>query len=186
MAKHVNKVILIGNVGKDPEVRYMPSGDPVAQFSMATTKSYKDQSGEKKEFTEWHNIVAHHGLATIIEQLVTKGCLIYVEGEARTRKVAANAQHPERYFHEVVAAEVSLLRDARPADSGGQDYPPPPPGRSQAPSRQPAAARGAQSTSRASPQASGQQSRPRGQQAQPSEQNFDGEDIPFHTGDAQI
>jgi len=187
MAKHVNKVMLIGNVGKDPEIRYLPSGDPVAQFSIATSKTVKDSAGEKKEYTEWHNVVAHYGLATIVQQLFKKGCLVYVEGEARTRKVAATDHHPERYFHEVVVGEVSLLRDAKPLDSS-QDYPPPPPDRAAANNRQPAAARNNQAGNRSAPPArsapQGQSQRPRGQQA--PQTDFDGEDIPFHAGDAQI
>jgi len=84
MAASVNKVILIGNIGKDPEVRYMTSGDPVATVSLATTDTWKDKEGAKQERTEWHRVVFFGKLAQIVADYVKKGMSIYVEGALRT------------------------------------------------------------------------------------------------------
>jgi len=80
MSASLNRVSLIGNVGKDPEVRFLPSGDPVASFSLATSESWKDKSGEKQEKTEWHRIEVFGKLAEIVQQYVTKGSKLFVEG----------------------------------------------------------------------------------------------------------
>ena len=85
MARGVNKVILVGNLGKDPELSYLPSGQSVAKFSLATSRSYKDKNGELKEETEWHNIVAWGKTAEICAQYLTKGRQAYVEGRIRSR-----------------------------------------------------------------------------------------------------
>jgi len=83
----VNKVILIGNLGKDPEVRHLENGTAVANFSLATSESYKDRtSGERKTITEWHNIVAWRGLAEVAEKYLKKGDPLYIEGKIRTRQ----------------------------------------------------------------------------------------------------
>jgi single-strand DNA-binding protein len=99
----VNKVTLLGNVGKDPEIRAMTSGDKVANFSMATSESWKDKtSGEKKERTEWHRIsVFNQGLVGIIEKYVTKGTKLYIEGQLETRKWT-DKDGVEKYSTEVV------------------------------------------------------------------------------------
>jgi single-strand DNA-binding protein len=84
MAKSVNKVILIGNVGKDPEVKYTPSGTPVAKFSLATNERYKDKNGQRQDRTEWHNLVAWQRTAEIVGEYVKKGSKVYIEGSLRT------------------------------------------------------------------------------------------------------
>lgn len=87
MARGINKVILIGNLGKDPEVRYMPSGSAVANVTLATTSSWRDkQSGDQQERTEWHNVVFFSRLAEIAGEYLKKGSKVYVEGSLRTRK----------------------------------------------------------------------------------------------------
>ncbi|HEX5434146.1 MAG TPA: single-stranded DNA-binding protein, partial [Candidatus Angelobacter sp.] len=80
----MNKVILLGNLGKDPEIKYTPSGTPVARFSLATNERYKDKSGEWQERTEWHNIVAWQRLAEIVGEYVKKGSKLYIEGRLQT------------------------------------------------------------------------------------------------------
>jgi len=108
MSNSVNKVILLGRVGKPPEVRSIDNGAKVASFSMATSESYKDKkTGEKKETTEWSNIVAWRGLAEITEKYVNKGDLIYVEGKLRTRSWEKDGV--TRYTTEIVADNIVLL-----------------------------------------------------------------------------
>ena len=82
----VNKVILVGNLGKDPEVRYLDNGVAVANFSLATTENYKNKAGERVSQTEWHNIVLWRGLAEVAEKYLKKGASVYVEGKIKTRK----------------------------------------------------------------------------------------------------
>ena len=109
MARGVNKVILIGNLGKDPEVRYMPSGGAVANVTLATSESWKDrQSGEQQERTEWHNVVFFNRLAEIAGEYLRKGSKIYVEGSLRTRKWQGK-DGQDRYTTEIVAAEMQML-----------------------------------------------------------------------------
>ena len=84
MARGINKVILVGNLGKDPELSYLPSGQSVAKFSLATSRSYKDKNGELKEETEWHNIVAWGKLGELAAQMLSKGKKVYVEGRLQT------------------------------------------------------------------------------------------------------
>lgn len=118
MARGVNKVILIGNLGKDPEVRYMPSGGAVANVTLATSETWKDkQSGENQERTEWHNVVFFNRLAEIAGEYLKKGSKVYVEGSLRTRKWQdKNGQ--DRYTTEIVAAEMQML-DGRGAGGAG-------------------------------------------------------------------
>jgi single-strand DNA-binding protein len=98
----VNKVILIGNLGKDPEMRYMPDGKAVANFSLATSESWKDkQTGEKKEKTEWHKIAVFDKLAEIVGEYVKKGSKLYIEGKLQTRKWQAQ-DGTDRYSTEIV------------------------------------------------------------------------------------
>ena len=104
----VNKVILVGHLGRDPEVRTIDSGAKVARFSIATTESYKDKnSGERKDVTEWHNVVCWRNLADIAERYLTKGKLIYLEGKLQTRSWEDNGA--KRYATEVIANDFKML-----------------------------------------------------------------------------
>ena len=105
----VNKVIIVGNVGRDPETRYMPSGDAVTNISVATSDRYKDkQSGEMKETTEWHRVAFFGKLAEIAGQYLKKGSQVYVEGRLRTRKWT-DASGQEKYSTEIVAETMQML-----------------------------------------------------------------------------
>ncbi len=104
----VNKAIIIGNLGKDPEMRYMPSGDAICNFSIATTDSWKDKSGEKQEKTEWHRISMFGKLAEIAGEYLKKGSQVYVEGRLQTRKWQDKDGH-ERYTTEIVADRMQML-----------------------------------------------------------------------------
>ena len=105
----VNKVILIGNLGKDPDVRYMPSGEAVTNITLATTETWKDKSsGEKKEATEWHRVVFFRKLAEIAGQYLKKGSQVYIEGSLKTRKWQ-DKEGQERYTTEIVADEMRML-----------------------------------------------------------------------------
>lgn len=104
----VNKVYLVGNVGKDPEVRYIESGVAVANFSLATNESYKNKSGERVTNTEWHNIVVWRGLAEVVEKYVKKGTMLYVEGKLRTRSYD-DQNGNKRYITEIVADNLKML-----------------------------------------------------------------------------
>ena len=109
MARGVNKVILVGNLGKDPEVRYMPSGGAVANVTLATSEQWKDkQSGEQKERTEWHSVVFYQRLAEIVGEYLKKGSQIYVEGSLRTRKWQ-DKNGNDRYTTEIIASEMQML-----------------------------------------------------------------------------
>lgn len=166
MARGVNKVILVGNCGQDPEVRYMPSGGAVTNLSIATSESWKDKNtGAQQERTEWHRVVFFNRLAEIVEQYVKKGTKLYVEGSLRTRKWQGQ-DGQDRYTTEIVASDMQML-DSR-GSQGGFDQQPsadmaPPPAQQSAP----------------------QQSAPAGQsagqttgQAQNADWD-DGDDIPF-------
>lgn len=108
MARGVNKVILVGNLGRDPELSYLPSGQSVAKFTMATSRSYKDKNGELKEETEWHNIVAWGKLGEICAQYLSKGRLAYVEGRIQSREYEDREGKKRRWF-DIVADNVVLL-----------------------------------------------------------------------------
>ena len=119
-SRGVNKVILIGNLGADPEVRYTPNGNAVANISLATSESWRDkQSGEVQERTEWHRVVFFNRLAEIVGEFLRKGSKCYIEGALRTRKWQ-DKSGVERYTTEIVAAEMSML-DSR----GGSGAPMP-------------------------------------------------------------
>lgn len=120
MARGVNKVILVGNCGKDPETRYTPSGSAVTNISIATSEQWTDkQSGQKQERTEWHNVVFFNRLAEIAGEYLRKGSQIYVEGSLRTRKWQdKNGQ--DRYTTEIVANEMQMLGSR--GGAGGGDY----------------------------------------------------------------
>jgi single-strand DNA-binding protein len=110
MARGVNKVILIGNLGRDPEVRYMPSGSAVTNVTIATTDSWKDkQTGDKQERTEWHNVVFYNRLAEIAGEYLKKGSKVYVEGSLRTRKWQDKNTGTDRYTTEIIANEMQML-----------------------------------------------------------------------------
>ena len=123
MAGSVNKVILVGNLGKDPEVRRLNSGDPVVNLSVATSESWRDkQSGERKEKTEWHRVVIFNdNLAKVAEQYLKKGSKVYIEGQLQTRKYEQNGV--EKYTTEVVLqkfrGELTML-DGKGEGGGGQ------------------------------------------------------------------
>ncbi len=125
----VNKVILIGNLGADPEIRHLQNGASVANFRLATSETYKDKTtGERREQTEWHNVVAWRGLAEITEKYLRKGSKVYVEGKLRTRQWQ-DKDNNTRYTTEIVADEMTLL-DRASADAGAS--------RAAAPASQPA------------------------------------------------
>lgn len=131
----VNKVILIGNLGADPEIRHLQNGAAVANFRLATSETYKDrQTGEKREQTEWHNVVAWRGLAEITERYLRKGSKVYVEGKLRTRQWQ-DKDGNNRYTTEVVADEMTMLD--RPAgdrqEASAMDRPQQEPAMSKAP-----------------------------------------------------
>ena len=108
MARGINKVILVGNLGRDPETRYMPSGGAVTNVSIATSKSWRDRdSGEQKERTEWHRIVFFNRLAEIANEYLKRGSKVYVEGELRTREWEREGQ--KHYTTEIVANEMQML-----------------------------------------------------------------------------
>ena len=120
MARGINKVILIGNLGADPDMRSLPSGDPVANLSLATSEGWNDkQSGEKREKTEWHRVVAFGKLAEIIGQYCRKGSKLYIEGRLQTRKWT-DSQGIEKYSTEIIANDMQML-DSRGGDGGGYD-----------------------------------------------------------------
>lgn len=134
----VNKVILLGNLGRDPEVRYLPSGDPVANITIATSSRYKNKAGEMVEETEWHRVTFFGRLAEIASQYLKKGRPVYVEGRIKTNKYT-DKNGVERYSTDVIASEMQLLggREGMGEPSQGDDdgaY------NRQAPSARPAAA----------------------------------------------
>ncbi len=109
MARGVNKVILVGNLGRDPELRYLPSGSAVVNVTVATSESWKDkQSGERQERTEWHNVVFFGRLAEIAGEYLKKGSQVYVEGSLRTRKWQ-DKEGRDRYTTEIVVSDMQML-----------------------------------------------------------------------------
>lgn len=120
MAKSVNKVILVGNVGKDPEVKYTPSGTALAKFSIATNERFKDKSGEWQDRTEWHNVLAWERLAEIVGEHVHKGSKIYIEGRLQTSSWEDRQSGEKKYRTEIVARDLVLLgsRDGAEPETG--------------------------------------------------------------------
>lgn len=114
----VNKVILVGNLGKDPEVRHLENGAVVANFSMATSESYKDKNGVRQTQTEWHNVVLWRGLAEIAEKFLKKGNMIYIEGKLRTRSWE-DKEGVTRYTTEVVGDSMTMLGSKSDNNSAG-------------------------------------------------------------------
>ncbi|BAJ03697.1 single-stranded DNA-binding protein [Shewanella violacea] len=117
-SRGVNKVILVGNLGKDPEVRYMPNGNAVANFTVATSESWKDQQGQQQERTEWHNIVMYRRLAEVAGEYLKKGSKVYIEGKLQTSKWQDQSTGQDRYKTEINANEMQML-DSR-GQGGGQ------------------------------------------------------------------
>jgi single-strand DNA-binding protein len=115
MSGSVNKVILIGRLGKDPELKYTPSGAPVAKFSLATDEVFKDRSGEQQKRTEWHNIVAWNKLAEICGEYLTKGKLVYIEGSIRSRQWEDQAGN-KRTAYDIVAGRMQMLGSKADSD----------------------------------------------------------------------
>ncbi|MEX1003640.1 MAG: single-stranded DNA-binding protein [Crocinitomicaceae bacterium] len=123
MAGSVNKVILIGNLGKDPEVRYLENGVPVANFPMATSETFKDKNtGEKREVTDWHNIVLWRGLAQITEKYLKKGMKVYIEGKIKTRSWQDD-QNQTRYTTEIIADQMTMLSSQDRSEKPQNNYP---------------------------------------------------------------
>lgn len=117
----VNKVIIVGNLGRDPETRYMPNGDAVTNIAVATTESWKDkQTGEKKELTEWHRITFYRKLAEIAGQYLKKGSQVYVEGRLQTRKWT-DKEGVERYTTEIIADAMQMLGSKQGGNSHQND-----------------------------------------------------------------
>src|SRR5262245_35669537 len=120
MAKSVNKVILLGTLGKDPELKYTPQGTAVAKFSMATNESYKDkQSGEWKERTEWHNIVCWQRTAEVAAEYLKKGSKAYIEGRITTRSWDDKETGQKKYMTEIVVNDLVLVGGKRDDSEGG-------------------------------------------------------------------
>ena len=115
----LNKVLLIGNLGRDPEVRSTPSGQPVATFSLATSRRWKDKGGESQEQTEWHNVVCWGRLAEIAGRYLTKGKQIYVEGRIQTRSWDDKTTGEKKYRTEIVADNFQMLGGRGDRESGG-------------------------------------------------------------------
>ena len=155
-SRGVNKVILVGNVGNDPEVRYMPNGNAVANVSVATSDSWKDRNtGDQQERTEWHRVVFFNRLAEIVEQYVKKGTKLYLEGRLQTRSWEQDGA--KRYSTEIVANEMQML-DSRGAGGVNQEF-----------------------GDQVPPPAAPSQDSEKGSTQQPSSSNFDNfdDDIPF-------
>ncbi|MAY34933.1 MAG: single-stranded DNA-binding protein [Spongiibacteraceae bacterium] len=171
MARGINKVILIGNLGQDPETRYMPSGGAVTNVTLATSETWKDKTtGQPQERTEWHRVVFFNRLGEIAGEYLKKGSKVYVEGSLRTRKWQGQ-DGQDRYTTEIVASEMQML-DSRGGAGGGMNdgsY-------NQAPPQQ------RQPQQAAAPQQQNQnQNQPPQQQNQPPAGSFDDfdDDIPF-------
>jgi single-strand DNA-binding protein len=114
----VNKVILVGSLGRDPEIRYMTNGEAVANFSMATSENWKDKSGAKQEKTEWHNIVMYRKLAEIAGEYLKKGSPVYIEGKLQTRKWEKDGV--TRYSTEIIGESMQML-GSKPSDANSED-----------------------------------------------------------------
>lgn len=117
----VNKVILVGNLGKDPELRYTPSGDAVATFTIATSERFKGRDGQLQEKTEWHNIVAWRQLAEICGKFLHKGKQVYIEGKIQTRSYD-DRDGNKRYITEIVADQMQMLGSKGEGEGRGGDY----------------------------------------------------------------
>lgn len=121
MSRTLNKVMLIGNVGKDPELKHTPSGIPVISFRLATSESWKDRDGNLREHTDWHTVVAWRGLAEVIHKLVHKGCRIYIEGKIQTRTFE-DKNFNKRHVVEILADNMLLLESKRGKEYDDSNY----------------------------------------------------------------
>lgn len=122
MARGINKVILVGNLGRDPETRYTPEGAAVTNLTLATSESWKDkQSGEMQERTEWHRVVMYGRLAEIASEYLKKGAKVYIEGKLRTSKWQDKATGVDKYSTDIIAAEMQML-DSKGSSNGGSSY----------------------------------------------------------------
>jgi single-strand DNA-binding protein len=139
MSGSVNKVILIGRLGKDPAVTYTPSGAPVAKFSLATDEVFKDRSGEQQKRTEWHNIVAWNKLAEICGQYLTKGKQVYIEGSIRSRQWEDQAGN-KRTAYDIVARDMKMLGSRADSERAAVAAAAPPPSADRASAERPPAA----------------------------------------------
>ena len=117
----LNKVMLIGSLGRDPEIRYMPNGDAACNLSVATSESWKDKNGEKHERTEWHRISMFGKLAEIAGQYLAKGSSVYLEGKLQTRKWT-DKDGVDKYTTEIIADRMQMLERATPGSTGGQEH----------------------------------------------------------------
>jgi single-strand DNA-binding protein len=125
MARGINKAIIVGNLGRDPEVRYTANGSAVANVTVATSESWKDkQSGERQERTEWHRVVFFGRLAEIVEEYLKKGSQVYVEGSIRTQKWQDKETGQDRYTTEIVARDMQMLgsRGGEASGASGDNY----------------------------------------------------------------
>ena len=118
----VNKTILLGNLGKDPELKFLPNGDAVCNFSIATTDSWKNKDGTKQEKTEWHNIVLYRKLAEIAGEYLRKGSSVYIEGSLQTRKWT-NKEGQERYTTEIIGNSMQMLGSKSSQSTNVPDVP---------------------------------------------------------------
>ncbi len=174
-SRGVNKVILVGNLGADPETRYMPAGGAVTNIRLATSDSWKDkQTGQTQERTEWHRVVFFNRLAEVAGEYLRKGSKVYVEGAIRTRKWQGQ-DGQDRYTTEIVASEMQML-DSRSGSGGGGEYYDQDPGYDQGGYGQSAPARSAPPQGGAAPQSAPRPSAP--PQGGPDVSDFD-DDIPF-------
>ena len=130
-SKGVNKAVILGNVGNDPELRFMSNGKAVANFTVATSEQWKDQQGQKQEKTEWHRMVAYDKLAEIIGQYVKKGSKLYLEGKLQTREWT-DQQGQKKYTTEIIVSEMQML-DGKPQQGSQQPQGQQQPQRQQAP-----------------------------------------------------
>src|SRR4051794_25708751 len=121
MAKSVNKVILIGNLGKDPEVRYTPQGTAVATLTIATNERFKDKDGNWQDRTEWHRVIAWQRLAEIAGEYLKKGRSVYIEGKLQTRSWEDKNTHEKKYSTEIVANDLVLLGGGQGQGGGGEE-----------------------------------------------------------------
>ncbi|RIQ74552.1 single-stranded DNA-binding protein [Bordetella avium] len=136
----VNKVIIVGNLGRDPEVRYSPDGAAICNLSLATTSQWKDKaSGERREETEWHRIVMYNRLAEIAGEYLKKGRSVYIEGRLKTRKWQDKQTGADRYATEIIADQMQMLGGRDSGEGGGHDEAP---HQQRAPAQRPAAPKG--------------------------------------------
>ncbi len=123
MARGINKVILVGNLGRDPETRFTPEGAAITNLALATSESWKDkQSGEMQERTEWHRVVMYGRLAEIASEYLKKGAKVYIEGKLRTSKWQDKTTGADKYSTDIVAAEMQMLDGKGGASNGGSSY----------------------------------------------------------------